>query len=262
MSAIPRLSASAVLVRDRPGGGLEVYMLRRPSASSFAAGAYVFPGGVLDGADSAPATLALAPGLDVDGAAARLGFEGEEGRRRGAGLHLCAVRELFEETGILLGRVCGAPPGDGEAALLAAAREEMLAGGEAAEVLRRHGVELAPELLRYVAHFITPAGAPKRFDTYFFLAPVPAEQECAVHAAEAVEGEWHLPGELLARHLHDRTVLMTPTRILLAELADQPSVAAAADDLGTRPVADILFGRDDIVAGRIPTRLPLPDQLR
>jgi hypothetical protein len=83
-----------------------------------------------------------------------------------------------------------------------------------------------------------------------------------VHEAEAVEGEWHRPGELLARHLHDRTVLMTPTRILIAELADQPSVTAAADDLGTRPVADILFGRDDIVAGRIPTRLPLPDQLR
>jgi 8-oxo-dGTP pyrophosphatase MutT (NUDIX family) len=260
MTALPRLSASAVLLRDLRGGGVEVYMLRRPSASSFAAGAYVFPGGVLDDADSAPATLALAPGLDAAAAAARLGVEGDEGSR-GAGLHLCAVRELFEETGVLLGRIAGRTPSADDAALLATARDELLGGAEASQALPAHGIELAPEQLRYVAHFITPDGLPRRFDTYFFVATLPPGQEPAAHAAEAVEGEWHLPGELLARHLHDRTVLMTPTRILLAELAEQPSAAAAAADLGTRPVADILFGRDDVVAGRIPARLPLPEEL-
>lgn len=249
-----------VLVRDRPGG-LEVYMLLRPIASSFAAGAYVFPGGVLDAADSAPATLALAPRLDAAAAAARLGVDGETGRLRAAGLHLCAVRELFEETGVLIGRVSGACPGAADSARLAAARAELLGEAEAADVLPRHGLELSPEELRYVAHFITPADAPKRFDTYFFLAAVPPGQEPQSHLAEAVEGGWHRPGPLLERYVHDRLVLMTPTRILLAELADQPSAAAAAADLGSRPVADILFGREDIVAGRIPSRLPLPDQL-
>ena len=262
MTAVPRLSASAVLLRDLPAGGVEVYMLRRPTASSFAAGAYVFPGGVLDDTDSAAATLALAPRLDVEAATARLGFEGAEGTGRGAGLHLCAVRELFEETGVLVGRVSGRVPAAGDAALLAAARAELLGGAEASRALPAHGIELAPEQLCYVAHFITPDGAPRRFDTYFFLAPAPPAQEPAAHAAEAVDGGWHRPGELLARHLHDRTVLMTPTRILLAELAEQPSAAAAAADLGSRPVADILFGRDDVVAGRIPSRLPLPEELR
>jgi 8-oxo-dGTP pyrophosphatase MutT (NUDIX family) len=261
-AVVPRLSASAVLLRDLPGEGVEVYMLRRPTASSFAAGAYVFPGGVLDAADSAPETLAVAPGLDAAAAAARLGLEGDGGRRRAAGLHLCAVRELLEETGVLIGRVAGREPGDDDAALISAAREELLGGEDAADVLRRHGIELTPERLRYIAHFITPAGVPRRFDTFFFLAPAAPGQECAAHPAEAIEGDWHRPGELLARHRHDRTALMTPTRILLAELADQRSVAAAADDLGSRPVADILFGRDDVVAGRIPTRLPLPDQIR
>ena len=261
MTAVPRLSASAALLRDRQGGGVEVYMLRRPSASSFAAGAYVFPGGVLDDADSVPATLALAPALDAAAAAARLGFEGGEGTSRGAGLHLCAVRELFEETGVLLGRVSGRVPAAGDAPLLAAARDALLGGADASHALPAHGIELAPEQLRYVAHFITPDGLPRRFDTYFFLAALPPGQQPAAHAAEAVEGEWHLPGVLLARHLHDRTVLMTPTRILLAELAEQPSAAAAAADLGTRPVADILFGRDDVVAGRIPSHLPLPEEL-
>ena len=246
MTAVPRLSASAVLLRDLPAGGVEVYMLRRPTASSFAAGAYVFPGGVLDDTDSAAATLALAPRLDVEA----------------AGLHLCAVRELFEETGVLVGRVSGRVPAAGDAALLAAARAELLGGEEASRALPAHGIELAPEQLCYVAHFITPDGAPRRFDTYFFLAPAPPAQEPAAHAAEAVDGGWHRPGELLARHLHDRTVLMTPTRILLAELAEQPSAAAAAADLGSRPAADILFGRDDVVAGRIPSRLPLPEELR
>ena len=121
-----------------------------------------------------------------------------------------------------------------------------------------HGLEPAPERLRYVAHFITPAEAPRRFDTYFFLTDAPAGQEAAAHPGEAVDGGWHVPAALLARHAGDRTALMVPTRILLAELADQPSAAAAAADLGSRPVADVLFRRGDIVAGRIPTRLPLP----
>jgi 8-oxo-dGTP pyrophosphatase MutT (NUDIX family) len=260
-AAVPRLSATVILLRDLAGGGVEVYMLRRPAASSFAAGAYVFPGGVLDAADSVAATIALAPGLDVEAAAARLGFEGEEGRRRGAGLHLCAVRELFEETGVLLGRLGGAPPGAADAPVLAGARAALLEGAEAAEVLPRLRLELAPELLHYVAHFITPADVPRRFDTYFFLAAAPRGQEPETHLAEAVDGGWHAPATLLESHRDDRTVLMTPTRILLAELADQPSAAAAAADLGSRPVADILFRRGDVVAGRIPSRLPLPDQL-
>jgi 8-oxo-dGTP pyrophosphatase MutT (NUDIX family) len=261
MTVTPRLSSSVILLGDVAGGGVEVYMLRRPLASSFAADAYVFPGGVLDEADSAAPALALAPGLDRAAAAARLGLHGAEGVARGAGLHLCAVRELFEETGVLLGRVEGRPPGAGDAGALDAARTALLGGAEVAAVLPRHGLELAPEQLRYVAHFITPADVPRRFDTYFFLAPAPPGQEPVANPAEAAHGGWHDPAELLRRHHDDRTVLMTPTRILLAELAEQPSAAAAAADLGSRPVADILFRRGDVVAGRIPSRLPRPDQL-
>jgi 8-oxo-dGTP pyrophosphatase MutT (NUDIX family) len=261
VEAVP--AATVILLRDLEGGGVEVYMLRRPARSSFAADAWVFPGGALDEGDSASGTIARAPGLDLAAAAARLGLDADdEGRRRGAGLHLCAVRELFEETGVLIGRLRGGGRlGVADADRLASARAALLEGAELADVLLRHRLEMAPELLQYVAHFITPADVPRRFDAYFFLTAAPPGQEAAAHPAEAVLGGWHAPAALLERHRDDPTVLMTPTRILLAELADQPGAAAAAADLGSRPVADILFARDDVVAGRIPTRLPLPDQL-
>jgi 8-oxo-dGTP pyrophosphatase MutT (NUDIX family) len=259
--AVP--AASVILLRDLPAGGVEVYMLRRPARSSFAADAYVFPGGALDPGDGSPASLGSAPHLDPRAAVARLGLDGEDAPLRGVALHLCAVRELFEEAGILLGRPTGGGElGPHDAGRLTAARAALLAGGDLGGVLAGHGLEPAPDLLRYVAHFITPAGAPRRYDTHFFLAAAPPGQEAAAHPGEAVDGGWQVPAALLERHAGDRTALMVPTRILLAELAEQPSTAAAAADLGSRPVAEILFRRDDIVAGRIPTRLPLPGEPR
>jgi 8-oxo-dGTP pyrophosphatase MutT (NUDIX family) len=261
--AVPVPAASVILLRDLAAGGVEVYMLRRPARSSFAADAYVFPGGALDPGDGSPASLGCAPGLDPRAAAARLGIEGEDAPRRSVALHLCAVRELFEEAGVLLGRPSGSGHlGPEDTGRLAAARAALLAGGDLGGVLGDRGLEPAPELLRYVAHFITPAEAPRRYDTYFFLTAAPAGQEAAAHPAEAVDGGWHVPAALLERHAGDRTALMVPTRILLGELAGHPSAAAAAADLGSRPVADVLFRRDDIVAGRIPTRLPRPGEVR
>jgi 8-oxo-dGTP pyrophosphatase MutT (NUDIX family) len=260
--AVPVPAASVILLRDLAASGVEAYMLRRPARSSFAADAVVFPGGALDPGDASPASLGCAPGLDPRAAAARLGLDGEDAPRRGVALHLCAVRELFEEAGILLGRHAGGGElGPQDADRLASARAALLAGGDLGGVLLAHGLEPAPERLRYVAHFITPAGAPRRYDTHFFLTTAPAGQEAAAHPGEAVDGGWEVPAALLERHAGDRTALMVPTRILLAELADQPSAAAAAADLGSRPVAEILFRREDILAGRIPTRLPLPGEL-
>ena len=257
---VPRPAATVVLLRDHPDGGVEVYLLRRPGRSSFAPHAFVFPGGAVDAADGDDEVLGLAPGFDPETARTRMQLDsGERGRRACAAHHVAAVREVFEEAGVLLGRDAdGGELAPGDAERLAAARRDLLAGTAFAPVLVRHRLQLAPEVLVYVAHFITPAMAPKRFDTRFFLARAPLVQAAAVHPGEATEGGWYPPGELSERHRGDLTALMPPTRIICNELAEHDSVDAALRDLGTRPVTAVLFAPADVSAGRLPERLPGP----
>jgi 8-oxo-dGTP pyrophosphatase MutT (NUDIX family) len=257
---VPRPAATVVLLRDHPEGGVELYLLRRPGRSSFAPHAFVFPGGAVDAADGDEEILGLAPGFDPETARARMQLDsGEAGRRACAAHHVAAVREVFEEAGVLLGRRGdGAELGPADVERLSRARRDLLAGTAFAAVLLRHGLQLAPEVLVYAAHFITPEMAPKRFDTRFFLARTPMVQTAAVHPGEATEGGWYAPGELSERLRGNLTALMPPTRIICNELAAHASVDAALRDLGTRPVTAVLFAPADVSAGRLPERLPGP----
>jgi len=258
----PRPASTVLLLRDGDGdgvgGGVQVYFLRRPARSSFAASAYVFPGGAVDAEDSDDEVLALAPGFDPGEAAARLRLAGDaEGRRMCAGLHVAAVREVFEETGILLGsREDGAGLGAADAEDLAAARQALLDGTPFVEVLRGHSLLIAPERLAYVAHFITPEGEPRRYDTRFFACPAPLEQEAANHAAEARESGWYTAAEALRMTEGNFMLMLPPTRIMCNEMARHDSAAAAIADLGARPVDAILFDIEDVVRGRLPMSLP------
>lgn len=247
-----RHAATVLLLRDGPGG-VQVYFLRRPARSSFAASAYVFPGGALDEDDNAPELLELAPEFDAAAAAVRMRLDAASC----AGLHVAAVREVFEETGILIGtRAGGAALGEADAADLAAARRELLDSAPFAEVLRRHALHIAPEALAYVAHFITPEGEPRRYDTHFFACAAPLQQEAAHHAAEATESGWYTAAEALEMASGSFALMLPPTRIMCNTLAHHTSAAEALADLGGREVPPILFTLDDVVAGRIPTTLP------
>src|SRR5207302_2404524 len=137
----------------------------RPSRSSFAANAHVFPGGAVDAADSDPALLELAPGFDPGVPAARMQLDGgADELRLCAGLHVAAVREVLEEAGILIGsRGDGGGLDAGDAPRLAAARSDLLGGVDLHEVLRRHQLRMAPERLVYAAHFVTPEAEPRRY---------------------------------------------------------------------------------------------------
>ncbi|HEV7678239.1 MAG TPA: hypothetical protein VGQ42_06690 [Candidatus Dormibacteraeota bacterium] len=270
--AAPRQAATVLLLRDDPQG-LQVYFLRRPARSSFAASAYVFPGGAVDPADYTFPITELAPAFDpssvtrrmrtmtTDDASGKSGA-GDVGGLRSASLakalHIAAVREVFEETGILIGtRADNTDLTSNDAGTLSAARAELLAGADFADILRTHDLRIAPERLAYVAHFITPEGEPRRYDTRFFAATAPPEQEPVHHAAEATASGWYTAAQALEMTAGEWLLMLPPTRIMCTEVCAHDTAESVIADLGSRDVDSILFGLDDVVNGRLPTTLPV-----
>lgn len=249
-----RPAATVLLLRDRPGGGIEVHMQQRRAEMDFGGLAYVFPGGSMDRADGADAVLAPLRDVDLSPTAARMHLDGsDDARRLCAALHICAVREVFEEAGVLLA-VDATGGADFDSAALAAGRARVLGGGDLGSELAALGARARVEALTYAAHFITPRALPRRYDTRFFAARAPERQEAAHHAGEATSGEWVEPAEMIARQLLGEVILMAPTRILLEEVRRHRDVDAALTELGSRPVATILFSMRDLAR-------PLPDHL-
>jgi len=207
--AVPRDAATVVVVRDG-AAGLEVLLLQRAERGDHNSGAWVFPGGLLDPADRA--AEASVDGLTDEQASALLGLE-----RGGLAFFLAAIRECFEECGILFAHDA---QGDfaqleGEAgAQLAALRHEMENGAcDLADVCRRFSLRLVPKQLHYIGHWVTPAGRAKRFDTRFFLAVAPARQTAMHDASETLDHVWISPRDALSPSNARR--LMTPTRAML-----------------------------------------------
>jgi 8-oxo-dGTP pyrophosphatase MutT (NUDIX family) len=207
--AAVREAATVMLVRDAPE--LEVFMLRRNPESVFAGGAYVFPGGAVDDDDRA------------------LGDD-----RR---FWVAAVRETFEEAGVLLARARGdgGPVAASALADLAADRLRLLAGTMSfADVLEAHGACVDLDALVPFARWITPAPSPRRFDTWFFAAAAPDGHAYEHDDNEAVASEWVRPADALARARADAIDLIYPTVRTLLVLARYPSSAAFLADTRSR----------------------------
>jgi 8-oxo-dGTP pyrophosphatase MutT (NUDIX family) len=213
-----RDAATVALLRDGHDG-LEVYLLRRVAAMSFAPGAYVYPGGSVDADDrdadlrwsgASPAEWAATFGTDAPTALA---------------LVCAAVRETFEESGVLL-----AGPGADEV-LPDVSGDEWEAEREALEarrqslsqLLARRDLVLRSDLLRPLGHWITPEAEPRRFDTRFFLAAMPEGQICRDVGGEADTRVWVRPQDALASDL----LIMPPTRSVLVDLSRFEDVASA-----------------------------------
>lgn len=213
--AVPRQAASLIVLRDSPRG-LEVLLAERAiRAGDQNSGATVFPGGLLDGADSAGA--AWADGVDDPAANAMLAVAAG-----GLGYWMAAVRECFEEAGLLFARLPGqaglvALDGHGDDAV-AALRRRLHAGEiTLAEVCATLGARLALDELSYYSHWITPVGMPKVFDTRFFVARAPAAQTPRHDATETVELRWLQPAEALDKARGFK--LMNVTETTLRQLA-------------------------------------------
>ncbi len=215
-----RDGATVMLVRDghHAEHPLEVFMLRRHPRTAFGS-VHVFPGGVVDPADRAPALDAHCPGLTDADASARLGIASG-----GRAYWVAAIRESFEEAGVLLARCADGEPVrfDHHEDVQARFDEHRLAlhAGERAlvDVLEAEDLVLAVDQVRYFAHWITPEGEPKRFDTRFFLARAPEGQAYAHDDAELIGSEWVRPTDALARHRAGDFPMIGPTIVCLQDI--------------------------------------------
>jgi 8-oxo-dGTP pyrophosphatase MutT (NUDIX family) len=224
--AAPRNAATVMLLRPCPPDGVEVLMLRRTAAMKFAPGAYVFPGGSVDEADFSAEIGWHGPSPADFGA--RLGCSAEL-----AGALVCAaVRETFEESGVLL---AGTP--DGAVAALAdstweADRMALTAGTLTLPgLLAKHGLAVRADLLVPWTRWITPEAEPRRFDTWFFAAALPAGQEATGHLAEADKTAWLRPADAISAARGGTISLLPPTAATLNEFT---KCGDLADILGRR----------------------------
>jgi 8-oxo-dGTP pyrophosphatase MutT (NUDIX family) len=221
--ALPRPASTMLLLRDG-AEGLETFMVVRHREIDFASGALVFPGGRMEAADG---ELAARLGLGADPQAA---------------LKVAAVREAFEECGVLIARPAGE---DGLAPASRAAALDRAA--PFAAQMAREALVPAVDLLVPFAHWITPAFMPKRFDTHFFLAVAPPDQALAHDGREAVDSVWISPSAALAGR--GGFTLLFPTERNLWKLSAHADAASALADARARPVVTVLPERVEVDGG-------------
>ncbi len=231
-----RDAATVLLVRDGDRG-LEVAMLRRRLESGFVPGAYLFPGGALDAEDRDPRWAARCDGHDDATASTTLGTTAG-----GLAYWVAAVRECFEEAGLLLARRAdGAPLGVDRDATVAArfdrhrlavdqGRHDLLSVVEAEDLVLPAGD------LHYFARWITPEAAPRRYDTRFFVGRAPADQVLRHDGDETIAALWARPSDALARNAAGDFELIRPTQHSLEILSDYPDADAVLAAAAARPL--------------------------
>lgn len=231
-------AATVMLVRDLPG--FEVLMVRRHHQIEFASGALVFPGGKVEAGDRDPEWAGLVTGAD--------GLAAEERAFR-----ICAIREAFEESGILLaGEI------EPEIGRRVATGRDPVARGEVAfgPFVAEHALRLDLGAMVPFARWITPAGMSKRFDTCFYLMTAPPDQVAACDGYETVDAEWLAPREALRLREAGQRTIVFPTRLnlaLLAESGSVPEALATAAACPVRPVEPVLVeGPDGTVVSIAP----------
>jgi 8-oxo-dGTP pyrophosphatase MutT (NUDIX family) len=242
-----RLAATVILVRSR----LEVYLTRRSAASAFAPDAFVFPGGTIEGQDATPEAQARTLGLEGD----RLRKEfrasvspvlassepavDEEAARS---LLVAALRELFEEAGVLLGCDPSQRPIPSTDSERLTAQRVAVRKGELtfADFLIAHDWYADARALTLFSHWITPPSEPRRYNTHFFFAVAPPNQAARADAHETHDGIWIAPSRALELHREGALHLVYPTIKHLERLASFTSVDGALHYARTKPVLTIM----------------------
>ncbi len=228
---VPRRAATVMLLKDTAGGPV-VHMLRRRASMAFAAGAYAYPGGGVDPRDddrlirwAGPTRAWWADRLGVDETSAQA-------------VVCAAVRETYEEAGVLLAgptadTVVGDTTGeDWEADRAAVAAREL----SFAQFLERRGLVLRSDLLGAWARWITPEFESRRYDTWFFVAALPAGQRTRNASTEADRTVWTRPGDAADAYDRGDLLMMPPT---IATLRGLTACTTAAEALAAAPARDL-----------------------
>lgn len=229
-----RPAATIIVVREADES-FEIFMLQRTSRASFASGMYVFPGGRVDGDDHLHKydiyrhgpSAEQAPQVDA------LGYEWR-------GFWIAAIRETFEEAGLLLAYKDGELVSYADTALfgrLDAYREPLHSGAVSLlDICAKEDLQLAVDQVHFYNRFVTPLGRPRRFDTRFFIAAAPEAQRGRHDNKETVDSIWITPAQALARNTAKEFDLMNVTRMQLEWLSAYPSKQALIDAAQARQV--------------------------
>ena len=239
MTEAPVIPAATVLLLRDGAEGLEVFMVLRHERIHSFAGALVFPGGKVDPRDRDPGLAAFSRGADA------------------AGFRVAAIREAFEECGVLLARDLrtGALVDARRLAKLEARWRAALHAGASGvlEMAAPEALELACDALQPFSHWITPNTQPRIFDTHFFLAAAPADHVALHDGGETTDSVWISPQRALAEQAQGLRRLVFPTLMNLRRLSETRTVAEAL----------ALAGRVDIVPVQpVPAKHPRGRLLR
>lgn len=236
------VDASTVLLIRDSNDGIEVFMVVRHKNIDFAGGALVFPGGRVDPEDGDPA------------------LEGHRGMHgtlpaRDMAFRVAAIRETFEEASVLLARERGGSElisAERQADLVARYREPVYKGETTmAAMAAAENLDLACDMLVPFAHWITPERVPKRFDTFFFLAPVPHRMDAQHDGTESVGSVWITPRAANADAEAGQRSVMFPTRMNLNVLGRSATVAEALAAAAAQKVVTVMPKAEKVEGGRI-----------
>ena len=215
-------AATVILIRPSNSGDWEIFLARRHQKQTFMAGAYVFPGGQLEETDNDPQLENYIKTADVFDPCRLLQDSSLPGEKA-LGFFIAAIRETFEEAGILLGgKTTGNFVSFHDEKVLKRFNDyrRKLNSSQItlAEIARKENIFLFPDTLIPYSHWITPDFEKKRFNTRFFLAKLPPGQTPLADAMELTESLWVTPQEALKMHIEQKIILMPPTLKTIEEL--------------------------------------------
>lgn len=252
-ASVPVHPAATVMLVRNGLDGLEVFMLQRTLSAAFARGQYVFPGGKVDDADHGEAFEPICDGLDDATASERMGLESG-----GLAWLVAAIRECFEEAGVLLARRRGEDHvvrfGEETVAERFNVARHAIHDGERslADLCAEEDLLLLTDRIHLVDHWVTPVGERRRFDTRFFVAAAPEDQQPLHDDKETIASLWARPGDALDLWQAGELQMFPPTVASLRFLLphdDVDTAVAAAAAVGIPPVITPRIVVDD--AGRI-----------
>jgi 8-oxo-dGTP pyrophosphatase MutT (NUDIX family) len=223
-TVIPAPAATVVLLRPGPGAiGPEILLTHRPTTMAFAGGMHVFPGGRVDPADTDPGIVARSARRQDDAAHA-LGDNVTPGEA--LALHVAAIRELFEEAGVLLADTTASPQ------QLADARRRLLGGASLSDSLDGLDVRLRTDQLAPIAHWTTPRFMTRRFSTWFFAADLPPGAKATFESEEVIGHRWVSATTALDQLAAGQIEMWVPTSTVVQRLVEIG--ASDATELGRR----------------------------